>query len=118
MIEGASEGVGLGHEFLRHVERCRFLIHVIDITGEDPIQSYEKINKELKKHSQRLGDLYQIIALNKIDSVDEEIREEYLKMFKKYSPDVFLISDYKKENIKPFMDFCNAKSGRNPKTGI
>ena len=72
LIEGASEGVGLGHEFLRHVESCRFLVHIIDITEENPLENYEKINNELKKHSEKLANLYQIIALNKIDSVDEE----------------------------------------------
>jgi obg family GTPase cgtA len=115
LIEGASEGIGLGHEFLRHVERCRFLIHVVDITQEDPVSNYKKINEELKKHSERLGNLYQIIALNKIDSVDEEIKQEYLKIFKEFSSDVFLISAATKENIKPFLDFVMQKVDEIPK---
>ena len=115
LIEGASEGIGLGQEFLRHVERCRFLIHVVDITQEDPVSNYKKINEELKKHSERLGNLYQIIALNKIDSVDEEIRQEYLKIFKEFSSDVFLISAATKENIKPFLDFVMQKVDEIPK---
>lgn len=115
LIEGASDGVGLGHEFLRHVERCRFLIHVVDITKEDPIGNYKKINEELKKHSERLGNLYQVTALNKIDSVDEEMREEYLKAFSELSPDVFMISAATKENIKPFMDFVIQKVDEIPK---
>ncbi len=115
LIEGASEGIGLGHEFLRHVERCRFLIHVVDITQDDPIENYEKINNELKKHSDRLSNLYQIIALNKIDSVFEEQQQEFVEKFKEFSPDVFLISAATKENILPFMDFVMKKVDEIPK---
>lgn len=115
LIEGASEGTGLGHEFLRHVERCRFLIHVVDITQEDPIGNYKKINNELKKHSERLSNLYQIIALNKIDSVFEEEQQEYLEKFKEFSSDVFLISAATKDNISSFMDFVIRKVDEIPK---
>ena len=115
LIEGASEGVGLGHEFLRHVERCRFLIHVIDISQENPFENYEKINNELKKHSERLANLYQVIALNKIDSVDEDLQQEYFEKFKNVSSDVFLISAATKQNIKPFMDFIMQKVDEIPK---
>lgn len=115
LIEGASEGTGLGHEFLRHVERCRFLIHVVDITQENPLDNYEKINTELKKHSKRLGELYQIVALNKIDSVDEELREEYFNLFKEYADDIFLISAATKENLTSFMDFVMRKVDEIPK---
>ena len=115
LIEGASEGIGLGHEFLRHVERCRFLIHVIDISQENPFENYEKINNELKKHSERLANLYQVIALNKIDSVDEDLQQEYFEKFKNVSSDVFLISAATKQNIKPFMDFIMQKVDEIPK---
>ena len=115
LIEGASEGIGLGHEFLRHVERCRFLIHVIDISQENPFENYEKINNELKKHSERLANLYQVIALNKIDSVDEDVQQEYFNKFKKVSSDVFLISAATKQNIKQFMDFIMQKVDEIPK---
>ncbi len=115
LIEGASEGVGLGHEFLRHVERCRFLIHVIDISQENPFENYEKINNELKKHSERLANLYQVIALNKIDSVGEDLQQEYFEKFKNVSSDVFLISAATKQNIKPFMDFVMQKVDEIPK---
>lgn len=115
LIEGASEGTGLGHEFLRHVERCRFLIHVVDITQDDPVGNYLKINEELKKHSERLGNLYQIIALNKIDSVFDEQKEEFIEKFREFSSDVFLISAATKENIKPFIDFVSQKVDEIPK---
>lgn len=109
LIEGASEGVGLGHEFLRHVERCRFLVHIIDTTEEDPIGNYEKINAELEKHSEKLAKLYQIVALNKIDSIDEERREELHNMFKQKSENVFLISAVTGENIEDIKHFMGKK---------
>lgn len=70
LIEGASDGVGLGHDFLRHVERTKILVHVLDVSGmegRDPIEDYEKINLELKKYSDRLARKKQIVAANKID---------------------------------------------------
>lgn len=93
LIEGASEGAGLGHEFLRHVERCRLIIHVVDVSGiegRDPVEDYEKINAELANFSEDLSELPQIVAANKCDLADEEQVarfEEYiagkgLKLFK------------------------------------
>ena len=70
LIEGAHEGAGLGHDFLRHIERTKMLVHVIDaaaIDGRDPIADYEKLNAELEGHDQRLIQLPQLIALNKMD---------------------------------------------------
>ena len=65
LIEGASAGVGLGHDFLRHIERTRLLLHVIDITAEDPIADYETIQAELTAYGQGLAERTQIIAFNK-----------------------------------------------------
>ena len=118
LIEGASEGIGLGHEFLRHVERCRFLIHLVDLTQENPLENYRIINEELRKHSEQLASVYQVIALNKIDSVDEEMREYYLSEFKKLSNDVFLISAATRENLKEFMHFVSQKVDEIPKPVI
>ncbi len=118
LIEGASEGVGLGHEFLRHVERCRFLIHLVDLTKENPMENYKIINEELKKHSEQLSKVYQVIALNKIDSVDEELRQEYYNEFKKVADDVFLISAATRENLKEFMYFVAQKVDEIPKPVI
>ncbi|MBS6603224.1 MAG: GTPase ObgE [Brachyspira sp.] len=109
LIEGASEGVGLGHDFLRHVERCRFLVHIIDTTEADPVGNYEKINLELAKHSEKLGKLYQIIALNKIDAIDEEKKTELLTKFKQKSNDVFLISAVTGENLDSLVNFMSQK---------
>ena len=115
LIEGASEGSGLGYEFLRHVERCRFLIHIVDLTLENPIENYKIINEELKKHSERLSKVYQITALNKIDAVDAETRQKYYNEFKKLTEDVFLISAASGENIKEFMYFVSKKIDEIPK---
>lgn len=74
LIEGAGEGVGLGHEFLRHVERCRMLLHVIDVSGSegrDPIEDFNKINKELAVFSSELESRPQIVVGNKCDLADE-----------------------------------------------
>ena len=109
LIEGASDGVGLGHDFLRHVERCRFLVHIVDITEENPIENYDKINLELEKHSEKLANLYQIIALNKIDSVDEEKKQKLYNEFKNRSKDVFLISAVTGENLEDLLNFMSQK---------
>ena len=82
LIEGASEGVGLGHEFLRHVERCRMLLHIVDVAGSegrDPIEDFEKINLELERFNPELAKSPQIVAGNKIDLATEEQREEFRK---------------------------------------
>ena len=83
IIEGAAEGVGLGLEFLRHIERTRILIHVVDITGlegRDPFDDFLKINEELKKYSVKLWDRPQIVVANKCDMLyDESVFEEFKK---------------------------------------
>ena len=74
LIEGASEGVGLGHEFLRHVERCRLIVHVLDVSGvegRDPIEDFAAINRELANFSEALAECPQIVAANKADMADE-----------------------------------------------
>jgi GTP-binding protein len=75
LIEGAADGAGLGHAFLRHVDRCRLLLHVVDIAGtdgRDPIDDIVKIDNELKSYSAGLSDRPQIVVANKIDSLDPE----------------------------------------------
>ena len=83
IIEGAAEGIGLGLEFLRHIERTRLLIHVVDITGlegREPFEDFLKINEELKKYSVKLWDRPQIVVANKIDMLyDDSIYEEFKK---------------------------------------
>ena len=83
IIEGAHEGIGLGDKFLRHVERCAVLLHLIDGTEEDPAARYKAIRKELKLYSPKLKDKPEIIVLNKIDALTEEERLEKLKSLQK-----------------------------------
>jgi GTP-binding protein len=97
IIEGAAEGVGLGLDFLRHIERTRVLIHVVDISGvegRDPFEDFLKINEELKKYSVKLWDRPQIIAANKADMLyDEEVFEDFKKKVNELGYDkVFKIS--------------------------
>ena len=80
LIEGASEGVGLGHDFLRHVERCRLLLHVVDVAGSegrDPVEDFEKINEELARFSPALAQRPQIVVANKCDLATEEQIESF-----------------------------------------
>jgi len=84
LIEGASEGIGLGHQFLRHVERCRLLVHILDAAGSegrDPIDDFNKINEELVKFNPDMADLPQIVVGNKIDLASDEQLEKLEKYF-------------------------------------
>jgi GTP-binding protein len=84
LIEGAHEGRGLGHDFLRHIERTKIIIHVIDVSGlegRDPIEDYHKINAELKLYNERLAARPQIIAANKMDLPDARNNYERLANF-------------------------------------
>ena len=95
LIEGASDGAGLGHEFLRHIERTRMLIHIVDISGSegrDPIDDFIKINEELKKYGKKVSELKQVVVANKTDLPDaEQNAEKFKKKFgKKYK--IFLTS--------------------------
>ncbi len=80
LVDGASDGVGLGHEFLRHVERCRLLIHIVDVSGyegRDPKEDFENINRELKKFNPELAEKPQLVAGNKIDMAETEQIEDF-----------------------------------------
>jgi GTP-binding protein len=72
LIEGAHLGTGLGHDFLRHIERTRLLLHLVDITSVDPIADYQTIQQELQAYGRGLPERLQILAINKVDAVDEE----------------------------------------------
>ena len=82
LIEGASEGAGLGDRFLRHVERTKLILHLVDVSslsGRDPVEDYEIINRELANYNQELGDRPQIVVATKMDSLDEPERLKALK---------------------------------------
>lgn len=112
LIEGASDGLGLGHEFLRHVQRCKLLLHVVDTSQENSFENYEKINNELKKFDKELSKREQILVLNKIDIVDfehaQEIKEDFKKKFN-IKNEIFLISTATKYGIKELLDYIYIK---------
>ena len=83
LIEGAHEGTGLGTQFLKHIERCKSLLHLIDITNENLIESYNQVKKELQNYSSELTKKKELIVLNKIDLVDEDVVKKKLKDFSK-----------------------------------
>ena len=103
IIEGASEGVGLGLQFLRHIERTRLLLHIIDVSGSegrDPVDDFNKINAELQKYSKKLSKRKQIIVANKIDSMqDESLYNELEKMAKENNIEIFKISAVTGEGV-------------------
>ncbi|AFZ55103.1 GTPase obg [Cyanobacterium aponinum PCC 10605] len=93
LIEGASLGIGLGHDFLRHIERTRVLLHLVDINSDDPLHDYNIIQNELQAYDKGLGDRPQIIGLNKIDTLDDSRQNEIIEEFKTVTKDpIFLIS--------------------------
>ena len=108
LIEGASEGVGLGHNFLRHVERTNILIHVLDVSGmegRDPKVDFDAINDELRKYSEKLANKKQIVALNKIDLVyDDETIPNTKSYFEDKGYEVFLINALSGEGLPELME--------------
>ena len=107
IIEGASDGVGLGIQFLRHVERTRLLLHFLDISGQEgrnPVDDFNTINKELKKYSEKLATRKQIIVANKIDVMqDDTLYKEVEKLAKENNLELFKISAATGEGIKELM---------------
>ena len=83
LVAGAHEGVGLGIQFLKHIERCKSLLHLIDITNIDLNESYDQVKNELKSYSSKLLDKKELIVLNKIDLVDEDTAKEVIDHFSK-----------------------------------
>lgn len=111
IIEGASEGVGLGIQFLRHVERTRLLLHFLDVSGQEgrnPIEDFNAINKELKKYSEKLATRKQIIVANKIDAIDEIQSEELKaveKLAKEQNLELFKISAATGQGVQELIDY-------------
>ena len=118
LIEGAHAGVGLGHEFLRHVERTRLFIHVIDVAavdGRDPLSDFETINEELKKYNPKLAERPQVIAANKVDLPDgQENLESFRKTVEEKGYKVFPISAATNSGIKELMFYVAAQLAELP----
>jgi len=100
LIEGAHEGIGLGDKFLRHIERCKILIHLIDITNEDILENYLKIRKELSKYSNNLLKKKEIIVFNKIDMINSDEIIKKINIFKKkIKKNIYKISVIQNKNL-------------------
>ena len=100
LVEGAHKGIGLGVQFLKHIERCKSLLHLIDITNKDLKKSYNQVKSELKNYSSKLSKKKELIVLNKIDLIDENKVKKIVKDFKKdMKSEVIVISTLKKDTI-------------------
>jgi GTP-binding protein len=107
LIEGASSGAGLGHEFLRHVERCRLIVHVVDVSGSegrDPKEDFEIINRELKNFNEEMATRPQIVAANKCDMASEEQIEEFKKFISERGLPFFEISAATTKGTRQLVD--------------
>ena len=100
LVEGAHKGTGLGIQFLKHIERCKSLLHLIDITSEDLNKSYQQVKNELKKYSNKLIKKKELIVLNKIDLIDEKEVNHIIKDFKKNTKsEVIALSTFNKSSV-------------------
>lgn len=121
LIAGAHAGQGLGHEFLRHIERTRLLLHVVDASGyydSDPVADYTQINQELEAYNIGLRDRPQIIVLSKMDLVSAARAAELLAIFRKISPDVFTICAPTHQGIPELMRQVAARVRQLPRISL
>jgi|TARA_B100001964_G_scaffold202575_1_gene231005 GTP-binding protein len=101
LIEGAHEGIGLGTKFLRHIERCKSILHLIDITNKNVLESYFKVRKELSKYSSKLIKKREIIVLNKVDMISEKETNKKINTFKnELQKKIYTISALKNKGLK------------------
>ena len=117
LIEGAGDGIGLGHEFLRHVERCRLIVHVVDVSGmegRDPAEDFGIINRELKKFSEELSERPQIVAANKCDMASPEQIKEFRKFIEEQGYDFYEISAATTQGTKELVNAIAAELDRLP----
>lgn len=106
LIEGASEGIGLGHEFLRHVERCRLIVHIVDVSGiegRDPVEDFKAINRELERFNSELAARPQIVAANKCDLAAPEQVVAFRSYAEEQGYTVFEISAAVKQGLQPLV---------------
>ena len=122
IIEGASQGVGLGIQFLRHIERTRLLLHFIDVSGTEgrnPVDDYYKVNEELKQYSEKLAKRTQIIVANKIDSMqDSNLYEDLEKVAKEHNQKIFKISGVTGEGVEELMNYVSKTLKTLPKENL
>ncbi|MCL1832495.1 MAG: GTPase ObgE [Oscillospiraceae bacterium] len=107
LVEGASDGVGLGHAFLRHVERCRLIVHIVDVSGSEgrcPREDFAKINTELARFSRELSERPQIVVANKSDIATDEQIEDFREFVQGQGLDFFVISAATKKGVQDLLN--------------
>ena len=110
IIEGASKGIGLGLQFLRHIERTRLLLHVIDVSGmegRNPREDFKIINEELKQYSEKLAERKQIIVASKADVINEELYKELDNLAKEKNLEIFKISSSTGEGVEELLNYVS-----------
>ena len=117
IIEGASQGAGLGHDFLRHIDRCRLMVHVVDasgLEGRDPIEDFEAINRELEEYSPELASRPMIVAANKCDVADEEQISRLAAYVEERGMSLFRISAATHQGVRELVAAIAAKLAELP----
>lgn len=118
IIEGAADGAGLGHDFLRHIDRCRLLVHVVDISGSegrDPVEDFRTINEELKQYSPALAERPQIVAANKTDIlVDTRKAEEFKEYIREQGLELYEISAATNAGVRELVNAVAARLAHLP----
>lgn len=118
IIEGASEGAGLGHDFLRHIDRCRLIVHIVDISGSegrDPISDFDIINNELADYSPELAERPQIVVANKLDiAIDDDITNNFKDYINNLGYKLFLISAVTNTGIKDLINYIASELSKLP----
>jgi len=104
LIEGASQGRGLGHKFLRHIKRTRMILHCISLENEDVVSVYKTIRKELGEYSEELSSKQEIVLLTKTDAVSEDVLKEKKKALSRLNKDIFSVSVLDDSSIKELKD--------------
>jgi GTP-binding protein len=122
IIEGASEGAGLGHDFLRHIDRCRLIIHIVDISGSegrDPASDFETINEELRRYNPELAQRPQIVAANKNDILqDAGAFETFRDYIKKQGFNCFTISAATNAGVKELINAAASTLAKLPPVAV
>jgi GTP-binding protein len=118
IIEGASEGAGLGHDFLRHIDRCRLIIHIVDISGSegrDPIHDFETINEELRRYNPELAGRPQLVAGNKCDiAQDEDVFESFRAYVQERGYRFFMVSAAANTGVRELIGAAAAELSKLP----
>ena len=105
MIEGAHEGKGLGDKFLAHIERCKYLLHLVDINNDNWYENYKTVRNEISKYSSNVSLKKEIIVFTKVDLLEVNLEEKKTMINQKLNTEIFFISSYNNEGINNLIDY-------------